>query len=154
MPVATIFPNAPDISADDYCVFGLATCFFKEDGVVQELQIIEPIPSSALETLIKGIPTSYKIAYATSLKDVFVNGSFIAPSEFPPEAQVCQDLVERTQAAVRTYKRRTQAQEILPLGTSRQDFNYSLDKKRVLNATNVVKAEDNVKQHSHTHQVL
>jgi hypothetical protein len=36
----------------------------------------------------------------------------------------------------------------------RQDFNYSLDRKRVLNASKVVRTEDNVKQHSHTHQVL
>lgn len=154
MSVASVFPDAPDIQQDDYCVFGLSTCFFKEDGTVQQVEIIEPIPSAALETLVKGIPTSYRLACAKTLKEVFADGSFVAPVEFPTESQLCQDFVERTQAAVRTYKRRSEAQSHLPLGTVRQDFNYSVDKKRVLNAANVVRPEDNVKQHSHTHKVL
>ncbi|BAP18600.1 hypothetical protein ETSB_1913 [cyanobacterium endosymbiont of Epithemia turgida isolate EtSB Lake Yunoko] len=32
MATITLSPNVPDISIDDYCVFGLATCYLKEDG--------------------------------------------------------------------------------------------------------------------------
>ncbi|MGH7999306.1 MAG: hypothetical protein ACREPR_07750, partial [Brasilonema sp.] len=66
MTMATLLPNAPDISADDYCVFGLATCFLKEDGEVHQVQVVEPIPSAALEAILKGIPTSYQLACAKS----------------------------------------------------------------------------------------
>jgi hypothetical protein len=43
---------------------------------------------------------------------------------------------------------------LVPVGTRRDDFNYSLERKRVLNAENVVSTEDNVKQHKYTHEVL
>jgi hypothetical protein len=56
--------------------------------------------------------------------------------------------------AVRTYQSRPQAQGYIPLGTISRDFNYSLERKRVLNATKVVRPEDNVKQHPLTHQTL
>ena len=35
-----------------------------------------------------------------------------------------------------------------------EDFNFSTEKKRVLNQENIVSKEDNIKQHSHTHKVL
>ncbi|MGC8711919.1 MAG: hypothetical protein ACP5RH_05955, partial [Leptodesmis sp.] len=57
--------NATDLSADDYVVLGLATCFIKEDGEVHAVKIVEPIPSAALEAIVKGIPTSYEMAIAT-----------------------------------------------------------------------------------------
>ncbi|MGB3208170.1 MAG: hypothetical protein WBB28_24565, partial [Crinalium sp.] len=87
MTTSTLFPNAPDISADDYLVLGLATCFYKEDGEVLEVKIIEPIPSAALEALIKGIPTSYQMAYATTLGEVFAGDTLQMPASFPAEAQ-------------------------------------------------------------------
>jgi hypothetical protein len=61
---------------------------------------------------------------------------------------------ERVAAATRTYKSRPQAQAHIPLGVVKQDFNYSLERKRVLNTSRTVSTEDNVKQHSHTHKVL
>lgn len=154
MTSATLFVDAPDISWDDYCVFGLATCFLKEDGEIYQVAIIEPIPSAALEAIFKGIPTSYQLACAKSVGEIFVNDQPQLPSEFPPEVQFCDDFTSRVIAAVRTYKNRPDAQNLIPLGTFKKDFNYSLERKRVLNAVNLVRTEDNVKQHSHTHKVL
>jgi hypothetical protein len=154
MPTATLFPNAPDIAADDYCVFGLATCFLKEEGEFQQVQVVEPIPSAALEAVLKGIPTSYQLACAKAVGDLFAGEIPQLSSEFPAEAKFCEDFAERVVAAVRTYKTRPEAKAHIPLGTVKEDFNFSLERKRVLNAVNVVRTEDNVKQHSHTHKTL
>ncbi len=154
MVTATLFPNAPDISTDDYCVFGLATCFLKDEGEFHQVQIVEPIPSAALEAVLKGIPTSYQLACAKLLKEVFADDTLQIPAEFPESVQFCDDFSSRAIAATRTYKSRPEAQVHIPLGTTRDDFNFSLERKRVLNAVNVVRTEDNVKQHSHTHKVL
>ncbi len=149
-----LLTNAPDITPQDYCVLGLATCFLKEDGEFHAVEIIEPIPSAALEALLKGIPTSYQIAYATSLEQILTGDDPRIPDVFPAHAQFCDDFTERVTATVRTYKNRPEAMQSLPLGTIYRDFNYSLEKKRVLNATKVVRTEDNIKQHPHTHQKL
>ncbi|MEA5533112.1 hypothetical protein [Crocosphaera sp. XPORK-15E] len=154
MSTATLLPNTPDVSADDYCVFGLATCFLKEDGEFHQVRVIEPIPSAALEAIFKGITTSYELACAKSLGEILGHESLMKPAEFPEDAQFCDDFTERTIAAVRTYQNRLEAKSLMPLGTIKNDFNFSLEKKRILNAVNVVKTEDNVKQHSHTHKVL
>lgn len=154
MAIAMSYPNAPDISADDYIVIGLATCFIKEEGEVYEVQILEPIPSSALEAIVKGIPTSYQLACATTLGSVLAGETLQKPAGFPESAQFSDEFVPRAIAAARTYKRREVAKDLIPQGTTRDDFQYSTERKRVLNAKRVVTKEDNVKQHSHTHQVL
>lgn len=154
MTTAALLPQASDLSADDYCVFGLATCFIREDGEIQQVKIFEPIPSAALEAILKGIPTSYELACAKSLGEIFQSETSQIPSEFPIEAQLCDRFNERVIAATRTYKVRPEAKKHIPLGELKQDFNYSLEKKRILNAVNVVSTEDNVKQHSHTHKIL
>lgn len=154
MTTATLFPDAPDIAADDYCVFGLATCFLKEDGEFYQVQIVEPMPSAALEAILKGVPTSYQLACAKPVGEVIKSDTPRIPAEFPPQAQWCDDFAQRVIAATRTYKSRPEAKVHIPLGGVRHDFNYSLERKRVLNAVNVVRTEDNVKQHSHTHKVL
>lgn len=146
-------PDAPDLVAADYLVLGLATCFVKQDGEVHELKIVEPIPSASLETLLKGIPTSYQMAIATTLDAVW-QGEPKLPAEFPPEAQFCDDFADRLVAATRTYKARPVAQSHIPLGTVKNDFNYSVDRKRVLNSQRTIRTEDNVKQHEYTHKVL
>lgn len=146
--------NATDLSADDYIVLGLATCFIKEDGEVHAVQVVEPIPSAALEAIVKGIPTSYETAIATTLGAVWVNDSAHIPSEFPAAAQLCDEFSDCLIAAARTYKARSVAQEHIPLGTTRNDFNFSTERKRVLNSQRIVKTEDNVKQHEYTHKVL
>ena len=154
MTTVTSYPNAPDLSADDYIVIGLATCFVKEDGEVHEVQVIEPIPSAALEAIVKGIPTSYKLACATTVGSVLSNEAPQKPDGFPESAQFSDEFVQRAIAAARTYKARPVAQAHIPQGTTRDDFKFSTERKRVLNMQRVVTKEDNVKQHSHTHKVL
>ena len=122
MATAILFPNAPDISADDYCVLGLATCFLREDGEVHQVQVIEPIPSAALEAILKGIPTSYQLACAKSLAEIFPSDTPDIPSDFPSQAQFCDNFLERVVAAARTYKSRSEAKIHIPLGTVRDDF--------------------------------
>lgn len=154
MATTTPYPNASDVSGDDYLVVGLATCFVKEEGEVYELQILEPIPSAALEAIVKGIPTSYQMAYATTLGAVLAGDTLQKPAGFPEAAQFSDEFIQRAIAAARTYKSRSGAKSLIPQDTTRDDFNYSTERKRVLNAKRVVTKEDNVKQHSHTHKVL
>ena len=143
-----------DLEKSDYCVFGAATCFVREDGEVKQVEIMEPIPSAAIEALIKGVPTSYKLAYATTLGDVFQEERIVIPRALGDQLQTPDDLFERTAAAARTYKRRPEAKAHITIGSTYEDFNFSTEKKRVLNQENVVSKEDNIKQHSHTHKVL
>lgn len=149
-------PSIPtsDLSHNAYCVLGLAICFVRQESEVKPIQVVEPIPSAALEALNKGITTSYKWAQAMALGDVLANETPTLPAGFPPEAHFCENFTERAIAAARTYSKVPQAQTIIPLGTRKTDFNHSTDRKRVLNAENIVSAEDNVKQHAYTHQVL
>ncbi|MDJ0569187.1 MAG: hypothetical protein QNJ53_09065 [Pleurocapsa sp. MO_192.B19] len=156
MTNTTLFAQASDLSPEDYCVLGLATCFVREDGEIHQLKVLEPIPSAALEAILKGIPTSYELACSKTLGEIFSEDTVNIPPELTTDTEVsfCDRFAERVAAATRTYKSRPEAKEHIPLGTIKQDFNYSLERKRVLNASNVVSTEDNVKQHSHTHKVL
>jgi len=151
---ATFSPNSDDLVADDYIVLGLATCFVKEDGEVYEVHVLEPIPSAAMEAIAKGIPTSYKMARAMTLGSVLNGDTPKMPEGFPPDTQFCDEFALRAISTARTYKRRQVAQSLIPLGTARDDFKYSVERKRVLNAARLVTQEDNIKQHSHTHKVL
>ena len=74
---------------------GLATCFIKEDGEVHQVEVVEPIPSAALEALLKGIPTSYKLAYATTLASVLDGETPLLPDGFPESAQFGDEFVPR-----------------------------------------------------------
>lgn len=154
LPMALSILNAPDLSVDDYIVMGLATCFLKEEGEIHEVKVMEPIPAAALEAIVKGIPTSYQMAIATTLGSMITDETLQFPPEFPAETQFCDEFTERLTAAARTYKARPVAQSVIPLGTTKTDLNYSVERKRVLNSQRVVRVEDNVKQHEHTHKVL
>lgn len=154
MTTAIAYSNAPDLSTEDYVVLGLAVCFLKEEGEIHEVDIIEPIPSAALEAILKGIPTSYQMAIATTLGNVIDETEPKHPSEFPASAQFCDDFIDRAIAAARTYKARPTSQTLVPLGTAYSEFNHSTERKRVLNSERIIKTEDNVKQHPHTHQTL
>lgn len=46
--------------------------------------------------------------------------------------QECEDMVIRSMAAARTFKRRVEAQ-IVAVGEIADDFNFNTEKKRVLN---------------------
>ncbi|HEY9624015.1 MAG TPA: hypothetical protein V6C78_26895 [Crinalium sp.] len=154
MTTATPYSNAPDVSATDYVVVGLATCFIKDDDGVHEVKVAEPIPSAALEAILKKIPTSYRLAQATTLGSILVDGQPKLPDSFPANTQFCDDFDFRAIAAARTYAARPVAQAHIPVGTTRDDFNFSVERKRVLNSERIVKTEDNVKQHEYTHKVL
>ncbi|XTZ20658.1 MAG: hypothetical protein ACQZ3M_04335 [cyanobacterium endosymbiont of Rhopalodia fuxianensis] len=153
MATVTLLSNVPDISIDDYCVFGLVTCYLKEDGKFFEIQVRELIPSAALEAILKGIFTSYQLACARSVGEV-IKKVLHKPLGFPENAKFCFNFAERVAITIRTYKIRTKVKSHVPEGTSRNDFNYSLKRKRVFNAVNVVRKKDNVKQHSHARQIL
>jgi hypothetical protein len=154
MTTAITYPNASDLSQDDYLVLGLAACFIKDDDGVHEVTIVEPIPSAALEAIVKGIPTSYKMAIATTMGTTLTQNGLQLPGEFPAGTQFCDDFEFRAIAAARTYKARKEAQAHIPAGTTRTDFNFSTERKRVLNSQRIVRTEDNVKQHEYTHKVL
>ncbi|MCS7030408.1 MAG: hypothetical protein NZL92_02600 [Gloeomargarita sp. SKYG116] len=139
----------PDLQPEAYLVVGLAHCFWKEETGLRELELIEPIPSAALETLLQGVPTSYSHLVATTLAQVETT----ATQRFP-SAQLCPDFWERAIAAARTYRHRPQATQHLPLGAERNDLNFSLERKRVLNSRRTVRDSDNIRQHPHTHQQL
>ncbi|MEB3293861.1 MAG: hypothetical protein VKJ24_11945 [Synechococcales bacterium] len=148
------YPHSTDLSADDYLVLGLATCFVKAEGEVHPIQVIEPIPAAALEAIVKGIPTSYELAIATTLGATIREDQLQKPTNFPTEAHFCDDFAFRASSAARTFKARAIAQTIIPLGSTSKNFNYSTERKRILNLDQIVKPEDNVKQHAYTHQVL
>lgn len=154
MTLTVSYPNAPDLTSDDYLVIGLATCFIKDEDGVHEVRIVEPIPSAALEAIVKGIPTSYDRAMATTIGAVLSTDTPQIPDDFPGDAQFCDDFAFRATSAARTYKVKAIAQDLVPQGTTRTDFNFSIDRKRVLNSQRIVRTEDNVKQHEYTHKTL
>ncbi len=146
--------TASELPVNSYVIVGLATCFVKEAGKLHPVKVIEPIPSAALEAILKGIPTSYEMALATTLGTVLAENTPQRPGAFPEEAQFCDRFVERLISTARTYRTRPVAQSHILTGQVRQDFNFSTERKRVLNSERIVKTEDNVKQHAHTHKVL
>jgi hypothetical protein len=151
--MSDLLATAPDLSADDYVVVGLATCFTRTEDGVAEVQIVEPIPASALEALFKGIPTSYSQAVGITIGQALAEPLQI-PAGWPSAAQLADEFVDRTIAATRTFKRRQEATVHIPLGTAYDGFQYSIERKRVLNASRNVTKDDNVKQHAYTHQKL
>jgi hypothetical protein len=155
---STSAESASVLDLDAYLVIGLATCFVKQEGKLQPIQIIEPIPSAALEAVLKGVPTSYALVIATTLGAVnpTLNPSIFLDLAADSEgsAQLCQDFWERAQTCARTYKARPVAQTHIALGTTYRELNFSTERPRTLNAERLVSANDNVKQHAYTHQVL
>lgn len=145
-----------ELSDSDYVIIGLAHCFVKQDGKVVPIQVVEPVPSAYVEALFKGVPTSYETLYGAQLGEV-VNDSQPTLDHLslgPSNVQFCENFVERTRAAARTYQTRTDLQTTLPHGQSFSEMNFSTEKKRVLNAAHHVSADDNVKQHEYTHMTL
>ncbi|MEB3213506.1 MAG: hypothetical protein VKL39_19310 [Leptolyngbyaceae bacterium] len=153
MAIDEILQSA-DLSQDDYVVLGMATCFIREDAEVHPVQVIEPIPSAALEAILKGVATSYEFAHATTLGSLFEGETVTLPSVFPGQTQLCDDFNERLSATARTYRSHDSSTHHIPVGTTYREFNYSVERKRLLNSERIVKTEDNVKQHEYTHKTL
>ena len=118
MTDTALFAQASDLSAEDYCVLGLATCFVRDEGEIEQLTVLEPIPSAALEALLKGIPTSYTAACSKTLGEIFQNDTVQIPSNLAADGEVsiCDRFAERVAAATRTYKSRPEAKKHIPLG--------------------------------------
>jgi hypothetical protein len=146
--------TAASTTAEDYVVVGLATCFIKKEGKLESVKVIEPIPSAALEAILKGIPTSYEMALGTTYGAMLKDDIPQQPPAFPAGTQFCDEFIERLQATARSYASRPVATEHIAVGELKSDFNFSTERKRTLNSERIVSTEDNVKQHSHTHKVL
>jgi len=154
MTTSALLANAPDLSISDYVVLGLATCFIREDTDIHPVKVVEPIPSAALEAILKGIATSYEFAYATTLEGLLSVDTVTLPEVFPAESQLCDDFDNRLLAAARTYRSHPASAAHIAVGTTYREFNYSAERKRLLNSERIVKTEDNVKQHEYTHKNL
>lgn len=153
MSVKTALLQNADLTTDDYLVVGVAACYRLDEGELIPIQVLEPIPSAYLESVFQGVPTSYQCVVGTTV------GAFLEMDQVPSIAgiqniQQCQNFNERAIAAARTYKSRPEAQALVKSGETRTDLNHSTEKKRVVNCTNVVTANDNVRQHKYTHEVL
>ncbi|NJL44709.1 MAG: hypothetical protein HC922_01085 [Leptolyngbyaceae cyanobacterium SM2_3_12] len=145
-----------DLPIDSYLVMGLATCYVRQEGETQEVYLLEPVPSAYLESLLQGIPTSYRAIWGTTLAQAGdLAGRYPRPgADQLAQAIPCADFEQRAAAAARTYQSRPAAADLVPVGTGRCDINYSTEKKRILNGKTAVSAADNVKQHKYTHEVL
>jgi hypothetical protein len=145
----------PDPTAKDYVVVGIAHCFYKDSGELRTLRLLEPIPSATLETLVQQVPTSYAAVHALTLGEVVAEGGTLhRPSFMEPEVEFAADFAERAIAAARTYQARPDLQNCVALGGTLEPLNFSTEKKRILKGDRLVRDEDNVKQHAHTHRVL
>ncbi|GJD12824.1 hypothetical protein Gasu2_68930 [Galdieria sulphuraria] len=134
------------VKPDEYTVLGLAFCFQRDsNGKLQELVVIEPVPTSTLETILQGVPTSYKRLVATVYSRAMDISSI--PPAFVEDERVsfCENYSERLQAATRTYRARLEAKKI-QLGEVYVTINFSTSPKRVLNEKFEPSFEDNVKQ--------
>lgn len=72
----------------------------------------------------------------------------ILPDEFQA-ALFCENFDVRVRACARTWLRphaQDNLMDIVPVGKLRSNFNFSLVHKRVLNFTNIVNDNDNIKQ--------
>lgn len=153
MTLTNTLQNAPEIAATDYVVVGVATCFHRDESELEMLKVLEPVPSAYLESLLQGIPTSYDRLIAVTVGDLLDNEKISDLTE-DKDIHLCENFGDRVIAAARTYQSRPAAQAAIPLGERCSDLNYSIEKKRVLNFENVVKAEDNIRQHEYTHKKL
>lgn len=153
MTHTAILENAPELSAAAYVAFGVATCFRRQEGELETLKVLEPIPSAYLETLLQGIPTSYEMVKATTLGELLDSDALMGQIGID-DVRLCENFSDRAIAAARTYQGRPSTQTLLAIGTQQTHLNYSTEKKRVLNVKNVVKTSDNVRQHAHTHKKL
>lgn len=143
-----------DLAPQSYVLMGVATCYMRQEGETLALEIIEPIPSAYLETLVQGTPTAYRQIWGSTLEAALAFDPASLVLDNGAKAQPCADFEQRVVAAARTYLSRPQAAATIPVGTRRQDLNYSTAHKRILNPKNRVSRADNVKQHKYTHEVL
>lgn len=140
--------SADEVLDDAYVVLGVACCFkMNEDCKLDELLIVEPLPSSALETIALGVETSYKRIMAVRFGDV-QQGSLPEQLVDGEAISLCEQFHIRLRAAARTYRGRDEARRTVALGQVSTDLNFSVERKRVLNDNYRPSFDDNVKQHN------
>lgn len=132
-----------------YVVLGLAHCFEKgDDAKLQDVFVIEPVSANSLECMVAGARTCFKVVTGVTLADAMSRDKSKLSEEFAA-GRFCDDYEFRCDATARTWLRphpQDNLLDIVPLGSTKANFNYSLDEKRVLNMENVVDDSDNIKQ--------
>lgn len=135
----------------DFVVLGLAQCWKRdEEGQLTPLQLIEPVPSAAFLALLQDIPSSFSMLTAIDPKTM-TEGQ--RPQAFPQEAILPADFQERLEAAARTFNHDKNARTHLPIGQTKT-IDKPLKQKRIINQTNIVSDNDNVKQHPNTSKIF
>jgi len=128
---------------------GLAHCFERDDGGrLTDVMVIEPVSANSLECMVAGARTCFKVVTSLKLSEALQRNKAALPEAFA-DASWCDDYDFRCEATARTWSRphaMDNLMDIVPLGTTKSNFNYNLDEKRVLNMENVVNDSDNVKQ--------
>jgi hypothetical protein len=142
------------VPADSYVVMALATCYLRHDGEVHEITLVEPVPSAHLESVVKGVATSYKMLWGTNLGTALQENFPAQVVNHSPKVQLCADFPQRVEAAARTYQARPEAEKLIATDTIYSNVNYSTEKKRILNNQRKISNRDNVKQHKYTHELL
>lgn len=150
-------PKLKPLEDDDYVAFGLACCFVMNDNLkLDEYYVYEPLTAGTLETIAGSVnlETSYRRVTAFRAADIF-EGPPARPTGIQAgklkilldgeEAHPCENMLERTMAAARTFKRRVEAQ-MCGFGDVLTDFNFSTERKRILNHKYEPSFDDNVKQ--------
>lgn len=132
-----------------YLVLGLAHCFDRtDDGKLQDVFVIEPMSANSLECMVAGANTCFKAVTSLKLEDALPRNKELLPEAFAG-GRYCDDYDFRCEASARTWGRphaQDNLMDIVPLGSTKTNFNYNIDEKRVLNMENVVNDSDNVKQ--------
>jgi len=135
----------------DFVVLGLARCWRREEeGLLQEVLLIEPVPSAAFLLLLQRIPSSFSLLSAVDPRSFEPD---VLPDGFPQHACFPLDFQERLTAAARTFQHNPEAKQFLGLGES-VSLNVPLKQKRIINSVRIVSEQDNVKQHPMTHLAL
>ena len=154
-----IVPITP-LVADDYVAVGLACCFLLDPDTqkVEEAYIYEPLTAGTLETIHLGVPTSYKRVIGISIGELFQGNEDINnPTTVNREALTqlfdgmesvteAEEFVVRTLCAARTFRRRVEAKSVVDIGNMRDNFNFDVTRKRILNEVYEPSFDDNVKQ--------
>ncbi|EIE20162.1 hypothetical protein COCSUDRAFT_34056 [Coccomyxa subellipsoidea C-169] len=134
---------------ESFLVLGLAHCFEKDDnGKLVDRFVIEPISANSLECMATGAKTCFKEVKSVTFGDAMARDRSVLPEEWA-SASFCDEYDFRCGACARTWSRphaQDNLMDIVPLGRTKNNFNYNLDEKRVLNFENVVNDDDNIKQ--------
>jgi len=149
------FLQTEALKEEDYVAYGLSCCYeLSEGNKLDETYVAEPLTAGTLECIEGGAETSYKRVLGLTCGQIFtgdckdptgINMGAIQILDDGEGMRLCGDAVEKTIAAARTFKRRIEAQSIA-VGEIAEDFNFSTEKKRILNEVYTPSEDDNIKQ--------